>query len=145
MQDFKKVAAWAKAHALLLNVHREARAFPSRYRNLASQLLRAAESVATNIVEGCGFESQKEFARFLQSSISSANEVEYHLRVAYDYGLLPKRRWELLTADTIEVRKMTTVLRKRVLGHPRNDEPLLSRSRKARDESDLSAGSSTDN
>jgi hypothetical protein len=84
----------------------------------------------------------KEFARFLQSSISSANEVEYHLRVAYDYGLLPKRRWEILTADTIEVRKMTTVLRQRVLATARFRDHTRSRTETPRTDSDLSAGGS---
>jgi four helix bundle protein len=114
VQNYKKLKAWAKAHALLINVHRELNTFPREYGSLKSQLRRAAESIVFNIVEGCGFVSQKEFARFLQSSISSTNEVEYQLRLAYEYGLLKKRRWELLTEDTIESRKTTVGLWKKV-------------------------------
>ena len=113
MQNYKKLKAWALAHALLLNIHRELKTFPREYSSLRSQLRRAAESIVFNIVEGCGFVSQKEFARFLQSSISSTNEVEYELHVAHEYGLIPKRRWEFLTEDTIEVRKTTMGLGRR--------------------------------
>jgi four helix bundle protein len=116
MQDYKRIKAWEKAHRLLLNIHRAVRGFPREYVSLRSQLRRAAESVPVNIVEGSTRESQKEFASYLQTSISSSSEVEYWLRVAHDYGLLPQRVLEPLTADTIEVRKMLTSLRKKVLG-----------------------------
>jgi four helix bundle protein len=106
VQNYKKLQVWRKAHALLLNCHRTLRAFPREYGSLKSQLRRAAESVPTNIVEGCGFLSQKEFARFLQSSASSSNELEYHLLVARDYGLLDQRTWSSLTRDTQEVSRM---------------------------------------
>ena len=116
MQDFKKIQAWVKAHALLLNVHRAIRGFPRGYVSLRSQVRRAAESIPTNIVEGSAFESPKEFASYLQSSIASSSELEYHLMAARDYGILNDRVWESLTADTVEVRKMLTGLRKKVLG-----------------------------
>ena len=116
MQDFKKIAAWRKAHALLLNVHRAIRSYPRDYMTLRSQTRRAAESIPTNIVEGGAFDSAKQFGAYLQHSIASSSKLEYHLRAARDYDVLPERRWELLTRDTVEVRKMVTVFRKRVLG-----------------------------
>lgn len=114
MQDYKRIKAWAKAHALMLNVNRELRRFPREYANLRSQLRRAAESVPTNIVEGSACKSSKEFANYLQHSIKSSSEVEYHLRVAYDYRLLPRERWAALTKDTCEVRMMLTGFTKRL-------------------------------
>jgi four helix bundle protein len=116
MQDYKRLDVWAKAHALMLNVNRELRRFPREYANLRSQLRRAAESIPTNIVEGSARRSQKEFANYLQTSFSSCSELEYHLRVAYDYGILKKREWESLTHDTIEVRMMLSGLMKKVRG-----------------------------
>lgn len=147
MQNYKKLDAWAKAHALLINLHRELRHFPRQYASLCGQLRRAAESIPTNIVEGCGFTSQRQFAKYLESSISSANEVGYHLRVAHDYGILPRRQWESMTADTIEVRKTTFGLLKRVreaIAREEAQEKLSSRRRRA-DADELSAGSSSDN
>jgi four helix bundle protein len=41
-----------------------------------SQLTRAADSIASNIVEGCGAATDKEFARFLDVSIKSDNELD---------------------------------------------------------------------
>ena len=116
MRDFKGLKVWAKAHALLLNVDRTVRGYPRTYANLSSQTRRAAESIGTNIVEGAAKESQKEFARFLQTSFCSCSELEYHLRVARDYGLLREPTWSALTRDTVEVRMMLSGLRRRVKG-----------------------------
>ena len=119
MQDFRKLDVWHKAHALALNVRRVTKEFPrSGYTAQRSQILRAAESIPTNIVEGCFAASQKDFARFLEVSIKSAGEVEYELQLAYDCGVLRYRNWQSLTADTVEVRRMTIGLRKKVLGKP---------------------------
>src|SRR5688500_16025354 len=114
MHNYKKLSVWAKSHALLLNCHRELRRFPREYGSLKTQLRKSAESVPTNIVEGCGFISQKELAKFLQSSISSANELEYHLRVARDYGIMKQQIWSSLTQDTQEVRQMLVGFLKKV-------------------------------
>ena len=123
MQDFRKLDAWHKAHALALNVRRATKEFPrSGYTAQRSQILRAVESIPTNIVEGCFTSTAKEFAKFLEVSIKSAGEVEYQLLLAYDCGVLRHRNWQSLTNDTVEVRRMTISLRKRVLGRP-DEEP----------------------
>lgn len=75
----------------------------------------AAESIAFNIVEGCGASSQKEFARFLDITIKSAFELEYQLQLACDYGVLPRDRHLRLAKETVEIRKMTFALREKVL------------------------------
>ncbi len=116
MQDFRKLDVWHKAHELALDIRRVTKEFPrSGYTAQRSQLLRAAESIPTNIVEGCFAGSQRDFARFLEVSIKSAGEVEYQLQLAYDCGVIRYRNWQTLTADTVEVRRMTIGLRKKVL------------------------------
>ncbi|MBA3580097.1 MAG: four helix bundle protein [Gemmatimonadaceae bacterium] len=123
MQDFRKLDVWHKAHALALDVRRVTRGFPrSGYTAQRSQILRAAESIPTNIVEGCFAASQKDFARFLEISIKSAGEVEYELQLAYDCGVLRYRNWKSLSADAVEVRRMTIGLRKKILSRLQGTE-----------------------
>jgi four helix bundle protein len=81
----------------------------------------AAESIAFNIVEGCGSTSSKEFARFLDISIKSTCEIEYQLQLASDAALLPRSVWSPLSAETVEIRRMLCGLRRKVL-HPSNPE-----------------------
>ena len=115
MQDFRKIKAWQRAHALSIAIRKRTRGFTrAGAADLRSQLNRSSLSMASTIVEGCGTDSSKEFARYLGMSIDSANETEYHLLVARDLGLLSEDEWRRFTAETIEIRKMTYSYRKKV-------------------------------
>jgi four helix bundle protein len=78
-------------------------------------MIRAATSIPTNIVEGTGQESAKEFGRFLSIAIKSSSELEYHLILASDLQLLTRSDFTSLTDQTIQVRRMLYVLRTRVI------------------------------
>jgi four helix bundle protein len=82
---------------------------------LRSQLARVADSVAATIVEGSGAASTREFARFLDMSIKSASETEYHLLSARDQRALTDRRWQQLSGEAVQIRRMIHVYRKRLL------------------------------
>ncbi|HEY0460282.1 MAG TPA: four helix bundle protein [Pyrinomonadaceae bacterium] len=51
---------------------------------LTNQLRRASASIGSNIAEGCGRGSNKDYAHFLQMAIGSAFEVDYQLLLAKD-------------------------------------------------------------
>jgi four helix bundle protein len=132
VQDYRKLLVWARAHELALAIRRAVRRhFPRRgYAKLIDQLTRAAESVAENIVEGCGAATSKEFARFLDMAIKSANETEYELLLSRDCGVLPGREWRTLTEETTEIRKMTYGLRRRVNERSREDAQQRKRTKR---------------
>ena len=116
MRDYHRLEIWRRAHALAIAIHEAARQLRgSEFSALRSQLTRAADSVAATIVEGCGADSAKEFARFLDMSIKSASETEYHLLSARDRRGLIHRRWQQLSGEAVEIRRMTYVYRKRLL------------------------------
>jgi len=107
MGDFKKLHVWRKAHALALHAHRVAAGMRgSRYTALRGQLTRAALSVPTNIVEGHGQASRRDFGRFLGYAINSTSELEYHLIAARDLGAIDPAEFVSLLAQLVEVRKM---------------------------------------
>ncbi len=116
MQDHRRLRVWKKAHALAIEVRRATRLFPrTGYGSLQSQMIRAAESIVFNIVEGCGGRSAKEFARFLDISIKSTSELESQLELSKDYGVLSDHHWQTLTKETVDVRRMLCGLRAKVL------------------------------
>jgi four helix bundle protein len=120
MQDHRRLRVWKKAHALAIEVRRSTREFPrTGYGSLQSQMIRAAESIVFNIVEGCGGRSPKEFARFLDISIKSTSELESQLELAKDYGVLSDHHWQTLTKETVDVRRMLCGLRSKVLAAAR--------------------------
>jgi len=115
VSDFKRLVVWRKAHALALNAHRVATGIRGADNaSLRNQILRAAMSIPTNIVEGTGQKSGREFARFLDIALKSTSELEYHLIIARDIGALSLNDFESISAQTIEVRKMLYGLRTRV-------------------------------
>ena len=123
MQSFRRLRVWERAHQFALDVRRATQSFPrSGYAELKSQLIIAAESIAANIVEGAAASSRKEFARFLDISIKSTSEVEYHLQLALDNGVMLPSKWKELSDEVVEIRRMLCGLRKAVLKADRDEE-----------------------
>jgi len=120
MQDFKHIKAWQRAHALSIELQKATRHYiRAGYSRLRAQLTGAADSIGDNIVEGCGAATNKEFARFLDMSIKSANETEGHLLKARDLNVMSQDTWQGCTAETVEIRKMTYSYRRKVLSSHR--------------------------
>jgi four helix bundle protein len=67
---------------------------------------RAAMSVPTNVVEGTGQRSRRDYARFVRFAVNSASELEYHLMIARDLGTINRADFDSLSSQTVEVRKM---------------------------------------
>ena len=107
MKDFRQLKVWEKAHHLVLEIYKATATFPKEeLYGLMSQLRRASVSIATNIAEGCGRNTDADFARFLQIAMGSASETEYEIILAFDLGFLSKDQFESLQAQAEEVKKM---------------------------------------
>jgi four helix bundle protein len=90
MRDHRKLLVGQKAHRLALDIRRTTARFPRvGFSDLKAQITSAAESIVINIVEGCGTDSQREFARYLDIAIKSSKELEAELELARDYASYP--------------------------------------------------------
>jgi four helix bundle protein len=107
MKDFHELTVWRKSHELTLLVYQITANYPKEELfGLTSQTRRACSSIPANIAEGSGRSGDAEFARFLQIAMGSASELEYHLLLAKDLGLLETGKYEKSTNLLIEVKKM---------------------------------------
>jgi len=70
---------------------------------LTSQLRRAAISIPSNIAEGQGRLSEKEFRYFLGQSRGSLMEVETQIQIAQNLGYLQSHEAEVLLESCAEV------------------------------------------
>ncbi|MGA2618033.1 MAG: four helix bundle protein [Thermoguttaceae bacterium] len=97
-KSFQDLIVWQKAHALVLQVYAETRAFPRQeLYGLTSQFRRAAVSIPANIAEGFRKQSKQDKARFLNISEGSLEECRYYLILARDLGHLGNGPlWELI-------------------------------------------------
>ena len=107
MRDFHNLLIWQRSHQLTLDVYKVSQSFPKEELfGLTSQIRRAISSIPTNIAEGCGRHSNKDFAHFLQIAIGSASEVEYELLLAHDLQYINKDEYERLINEMVAIRKM---------------------------------------
>jgi len=103
VQNFKSLKVWQKSHELTLAIYKATANFPKdELYGLTSQIRRACASVPANIAEGCGRTGKAELARFLQVAMGSASELEYHLLLAHDLGLLRDGEYKLLENQAVE-------------------------------------------
>jgi four helix bundle protein len=114
MSDYQNLQVWQKAHALAIHAHHTATGVRAmRYSALRSQIIRASMSIPAN-VEGRRQNSEREFARFLRYSLNSTYELEYHMTLARDIGVIPDPDASSLIAEGVEVRKMLHGLLKKL-------------------------------
>jgi four helix bundle protein len=106
MRDYKKYDVWGKAHYLVLYVYKELLpSFPkSEQYELSSQMKRAAYSVPMNIAEGCGRNSDKDFANFLDIALGSVHELEYIALLAHELAYINKEKHDALLLRLNEVK-----------------------------------------
>ncbi len=116
MQPFRKLFVWQKAHTLALSLYKTTRTFPrdERY-GLTSQIRRSAASICANIAEGCGRQTRRDFARFAYIALGSASELEYHLLMAADLGILNKECYVPLDSSVTQVKRMLAGLIRRLM------------------------------
>jgi len=88
-----------------LEIYKVTEGFPrEELYGLTGQIRRACASIPANIAEGCGKDGDVDFARFLQISRGSANELEYHLLLAKDLGFLKQDEYHRLSKETDELK-----------------------------------------
>lgn len=116
MSDYRKLKVYQKARALARRMVPYYPRVRKRNRRIQDQLERAVEGIGDAIAEGRGRATERDFANFLTTAISSANEVEHNLEKCLDYQILVEDEHASLAADTIEVRKMLIGLRRTVRG-----------------------------
>lgn len=108
MKDFRRLSCYAAT----------ARFPREELYGLTSQVRRCSASIAANLAEGCGKDSDGELGRFVQISAGSARELEYHLLLARDLGFLIPTDYNELDKSVLEVQRMLASLARRLRGSP---------------------------
>jgi len=104
MQSYRDLKAWQKAMELVVEIYRITQGFPKHETyGLTSQMRRAAVSIPSNIAEGKGHYSDREFTQFLRHARGSLLEVETQILIAEELKYLQKQQSSKLfdlTAET---------------------------------------------
>jgi four helix bundle protein len=91
IKSYRDLQVWRVAMDVAEDVYVLTKSFPnSETYGMATQIRRAAVSVAANIAEGHGRETSGAFVNFLRMSQGSLKELETHLLLAVRVGLLDR-------------------------------------------------------
>jgi four helix bundle protein len=89
MHNFRNLLIWQKARILVKTSYILTENFPKKeFWSITNQIRRAAVSIPSNIAEGSGKSSNRDFARFLEISISSCFELETQFILSFDLGYI---------------------------------------------------------
>jgi four helix bundle protein len=111
MRDHRNLRAFQLADDLVLSIYEATKVFPREEMfGLTSQVRRASVSVAANIVEGCGRDSDAEYSHFLNIAFGSLREVGYYIHLAHRLNYLSQEVAETLTSKSDEAARVLSGL-----------------------------------
>ena len=115
MADYRKLRVWERSARLAVSIFDVAdRARKAGHANLSDQMKASVESIGSNIAEGSGHTSRKEFARYLAYSLASSCELENQINLATEVHVISWSEKHPLGQEIEAIRKMLTRLRKTV-------------------------------
>lgn len=116
IKDFKELIVWQKAMELVAAVYQLVKKLPKEELfALSSQMKRAAISIPSNIAEGQGRNSTKEFIHFLAIAKGSKAELETQLLLCVQIDYLSNSDIETAINLIQEIGKMLNALQKSLL------------------------------
>ena len=99
--SFKDLRVWQEAMNFVVDVYRLTSTFPKHeLYSLSQQLRRAAVSISSNIAEGKGHRSDREFRNFLLHARGSLLEVQTQLMIAKELQYISSEEGKQLLASS---------------------------------------------
>jgi four helix bundle protein len=107
MHNFRELSVRQKARELNKKVYSLCDTFPDKERfSLCNQMQRASTSIASNIAEGAGRNSPKEFVQFLHIAYWSAFELETQIILSCDLWYITDKWMKPIMEHLQEIERM---------------------------------------
>lgn len=115
LKSYKELIVWQKSIVLVKEIFHLTNFFPkSEMYGLTSQMRRAAVSIPSNIAEGYGRKSSREYSQFYSIAYGSALELETQLIITRELELVKKEEFDKINMLMEEVLKMLNVMTSRL-------------------------------
>jgi four helix bundle protein len=109
MKTFRDLLIWQKAMALVTNCYTISTDFPKDEQfGLTSQIRRCSISIPSNISEGFGRGTNKDYYRFLTISLGSLFEFQTQIEITYNLKYISLEKFNRLYEDSRELERMLT-------------------------------------
>ena len=107
MHKFKELKIWQLGRNHVKEIYDLTKKFPKEELFvLSSQMRRAAISIPSNISEGAGRNSEKDFERFLDIAYGSAYELETQLFLSFDESYITENELNSHLGKIQKIQKM---------------------------------------
>ena len=107
VQSYRDLTVWQMAMDLVVECYRICEGFPKfEQYGLCSQLQRAGVSIPSNIAEGHGRTSTREFLHHLSIAYGSLMEVETQVEIACRLGYIGNDQWQSVLGRAQEIGRM---------------------------------------
>lgn len=115
MRNFKTLQVWQNGIGIIKETYGLTRKLPvdEKY-GFASQMNRAAVSIASNVAEGSSRSTQKDFRRFLEIALGSTFELETQLIALKELKLVSIEQASMLEKLVDEEQKMLIAFMKKL-------------------------------
>lgn len=111
MKSYRELQIWQKSRKITKDTYTVTRLFPPQEQYaLANQMNRSAISITSNIAEGWGRSSTKDFLRFLYISRGSIAELETQFILANDLKYINDETLLTIEQQLTELNKMLASL-----------------------------------
>ncbi len=115
MNNYRELKVWQKSMDLVEKVYTLISMFPKEEKyGLISQIQRSSVSIPSNIAEGAGRNSNKEFVHFLGIANGSTNELNTQLILSNRIGYITDKDLEDTNKLITEIEKMNFGLIKKL-------------------------------
>ena len=107
MHYFRELKIWQRSMDLAEVIYKLTDCFPKEEKfGLSSQLKRCVVSVPSNISEGAGRGTNRQFKHFLEMSMGSCNEVQTQIELSYRFKFIEKEVLDKVVDETLQIYKM---------------------------------------
>jgi four helix bundle protein len=114
-RSYQDLEIWKLSIGFVKQIYQLTQKFPKTdIYGLTNQIRRAAISIPSNIAEGQGRNSAREFRQFLAIALGSVAEIETQLIIAKEIAYLTQEELASLLATLDRMRKMTKGLSKSI-------------------------------
>lgn len=111
IQSYKDLIVWQKSIDLVKKIYEITSKFPkSEMYGIIMQIRRSSISIPSNIAEGYGRKSHKEYLQFYAIAYGSALELETQLIIAKQLGFASEGEFQKIEALLTEIIKMLYVM-----------------------------------
>ena len=124
MHNYKNLHIWQEGINLARKIYEVTANFPANEKyGIVSQMTRAAVSIPSNIAEGAGRNSNKDFANFLSIAIGSIFELHTQIAICEQIGFINEETTKQLEQQIYTLQQQITTYKQRIEGSaPRQGE-----------------------